>query len=356
MLLIYITLFVFVLIIAATEKNTIINNKYNNTAILFILYLFISISIYNVSLDSFPDLKRYYNHFHYYQGLPLQYIELRHEPLFSFLQWLTANSIGSFRLFLVLVWTIIFINLIKALKNIFLKPDVLFVFASYITFFIFFNYVLNVMRQGLAISFIILAISVLISKKNKKTSFYIPIILAPLFHITSLPLSVILLILRWFKVRFKTIFLLWLISIILFITHLNQKFLSNLPFEQLELYSSERFLEQYGLVNRMDFLLFSVFFAVLGYLIWKYSLNKKDTEYELLLKIYITFNIYFTLLGFIAYSDRLASYSWMLIPILIWKGVCETNNYRLKSLALLIIFIFTGLLTGGLIVILEPFI
>lgn len=347
MLLLYITTFSFIVFITAAKKDSFINNKYNTTAILALLFILISISIYNVDLESISDLRRYNSHFFYYQGVSLNNIELRNEPLFSLLQWLIANAAGSFRFFLVIVWTVIFTNFIKALKNLFPKSDVLFVFASFVTFFIFFNYVLNVMRQGLAISFLILAMSVLITKKNKST-FYISIIFAPLFHITSLPLSIILLVYKRFNIKLRTITIVWLLSIVLFLTNLNGRLFSFLPIDQLEVYSSEQVLTQYSSVNRIDFLTFSVFFALLGYLTWRYILNKQADVYKSILKFYLIFNTFFILLGFIAYSDRLAAYSWMLIPILIWKGISETENFRYKAVALLLSFIIIGIFTGSI--------
>src|SRR5690625_6997128 len=96
-------------------------------------------------------------------------LSIRNEPLFDIFQLLVAKTFGSFKLFVALVWIIIFINFYKTLKNIFDSSMLLFVFVSYLSFFIFFNYVVNVMRQGLAISFILLAISILVINKNKFT-------------------------------------------------------------------------------------------------------------------------------------------------------------------------------------------
>lgn len=355
MILLYIAVFTMAILIALAKQNTIINNKYNNTAILVILFILISISVYHVNIDSVVDLRRYSFHFSSYQGISLFDIEFRHEPLFSLLQWIVVNSIGSFKLFLVVVWFIIFMNFYKAVKNLFNKVDILFVFVTYFTFFIFFDYVLNAMRQGLAMSFLVLSLSILVTNSSKFT-FYISIILAPLFHITSLPFSIVLLLFKWFRPKLRTVFFFWLLSIILFVTNLNSRIFSTFSFEALEIYSSDRIIERYSAVNRIDFLVFGIFFAFVGFIVWKYVFNRENNEYKNILSLYLLFNMIFLFFGFIAYSDRLASYSWILIPIILWKSIYKTKNYRYKAIALLLGFLAVAILTGSMNIIIEPFV
>src|SRR5699024_3214728 len=133
----------------------------------------------------------------------------------------------------------------------------LFVFVSYITYFIFFSYVLNVMRQGLAISFLILSISLSIKNKGK-IKFYISLMTVPLLHSSALPLSLAILFLKWFNIKVRTILIIWFIAIVLFITNLNITIFSVLQLKQIETYTSIEALERYSAVNRLDFLLFSV--------------------------------------------------------------------------------------------------
>src|SRR5690625_2498855 len=165
MIFLYITAFLIVLLFSFGEKGTILNNKYSNNALLFLLFIIISISIYHVDLHSVPYLKNYLRRFDNLSVLNfhtlIDHIKITQEPMFDILQWLVAKSTGSFRLFVIIVWGIIFYNFYKAVRNLFDSNTVIFVMVSYFSFFIFFNYVLNVMRQGLAISFIFLSISLL---------------------------------------------------------------------------------------------------------------------------------------------------------------------------------------------------
>lgn len=351
MLPIYITIFVFVIIISAAKKNSILNNRYTNNAIVFLLFITITISIYNIDIHSVPDLKNYLRRFENLSYMNFDMLtsslSIKNEPLFDIFQWLVAKTFGSFKLFVALVWIIIFINFYKTLKNIFDSSMLLFVFVSYLSFFIFFNYVVNVMRQGLAISFILLAISILVINKNKFT-FYISILIAPLLHITALPLSIILITLRLFNIKF--VIITWALSILVFVTGINARIFSGLEFELMDIYTSSSLYARYSSINRIDFLAFSVFFAILFIF---FSRRLKSDAYNILLKIYLIFNIYFLLLGFIAFNDRLAAYSWMLIPILLWYAVPNTTNERYKTILLTTAFLASMMFTGSMSVILE---
>lgn len=353
MILIYITLFIIIVFVAAFKQNTIINNKYNNNALLVFLFLLFSISIYNVEIQATPDLSNYFNRFSRLDGLKLTDLNfnLGEEPLFDLLQWLIVNTTGSFNFFLVTAWLIIFLNITFSVKRMFPANYILFVLFSFSCYFIFFSYILNTMRQGLAISFIILAISLLITNRDKML-FYLSIVAAPLFHISALPISVVLLITRFFDVKLKYILTAWVGAIFLFVTNLNSLLFSRFNHTLMDSYTSEGVLSSYSSTNRLDFLLFSVFFGVLFLLASKFFFNHQNKEYSELIKYYLILNTYFLCLGFIGFSDRVASFSWMLIPILIWKVVPETTNARLKSLVIITSFLISSFLIGSMDIIL----
>lgn len=354
MLLIYITIVIWVFLIAFSRKNTVLNNKYTNNTVLIVLFAAVTISIYNIKIHSIPDLHNYAYWFSTFHNVSLKMsgIQFSEDPLFFFLQWCIAQFTDSISIFLIIIWGIIYFNIVSSLRKLFDSSDVLFVFFSYATFFIFFSYVLNTMRQGLAISFLIVALSAMIYKK-KNWTFILSIIIAPIIHITALPISLCLLLLRWFKIKLLPVFLLWVASILLFISGYNSALFKGVQSKLINTYTSDYALGRYsGLTNRVDFLLFSVFIALIAFVIWRYIL-KKDTEYEKLLIYYLLANSYFLCLGFIAFSDRIAAYSWFIIPILIWKAIPKTKNSRYKVVFVLASFLLTGILSGGFNVILK---
>jgi hypothetical protein len=97
--------------------------------------------------------------------------------------------------------------------------------------------------------------------------------------------------------------------------------------------------------NRMDFFIFTVFGIFAGLFLYKYLF--RDSKYEKLIKIYILFSSVFFLLGFIAYSDRIAAYSWFLLPIILWIPVFNQVKHRtMYSFLLLFSFVVVGFITG----------
>lgn len=110
-----------------------------------------------------------------------------------------GNMLGSYQWIFALTHIIIFLFILMAIlrdsKNYWLSIIVLFGSG-------FFNYSMNIMRQSIAIAIFLFSIQYLIRKENKKYIFFI--IIAMLFHKTSI-LYFILLLLRNVKLQWKKI-------------------------------------------------------------------------------------------------------------------------------------------------------
>ncbi|MGM0904266.1 MAG: EpsG family protein [Bacillota bacterium] len=338
-------------LITVAKPNSIINNRYTSYTILFCFILFTSYKIANLDMWATTDLHVYINQFYSYQDLSLidTFKISKSEPLFTIVQWSLAQVFESDKFFKLSIWLLFTFIFIKSLRNIFLPWQVLVVFFSYMTYFIFFSYILNTMRQGIAISLLMLAISLLIFQPNKKKLFVILIILAPLFHMTALPLSVALLLLKKFQIPTKLIVGIWIASIFLFLTGLNQTLFGSLNSIYLESYTADITFGNYGgASNKITFLLFSIIGLIVGWLLQKYLARNSDSSVALL-RVYLVFNSYFLLLGFIAFSDRIASYSWFLIPLMVWLPIFKSDKkHTLLILLALISFIVTGYIRGSL--------
>lgn len=225
----------------------------------------------------------------------------------------------------------------------------LLVFVSYTTFFVFFSYISLVLRQGLAMAFIFYAVACIINveeeARNKKI--FIPLLLASFTHWSAIPIAIIILIIKNKSIRIKHLVLLWALSSILFLSDLQSKIfkpIANL-LPPLESYSSQSTIDYYGSVNRIDFLVFSFIWVVIG--LYFYNKLNKEKSYGIVLKIYISLNIFFLLFGFIAFSDRLASYSWFFIPVIIWYPLFKQKKYTpVLMTGYLLIFTIIGMLTG----------
>ena len=350
MLLILIATTVWVLLISLSRPNTIINNKYTSYFTIFLLFVYVSILLVttdNISLDmkQYIDEFLLFDQFNIVQALGFS----SRESLFVIFQWLTAQISNDPRFFYFSIWLVFATLLIFSLRRMFKPWQLLVVFFVYLNFFLTFNYITNTVRQGLAISIILVAVTTLIKNNNNKLLFYTSIIVAPFLHNTSIVLSLALLIIRFRKFNLRTLLILWSLFSLLYITNLNSSLLSPLSsfVGDIESYTSSSIIESYGSgVNRLDFLIFSVFWII--YSCFLYSKTKNE-QYKTLIRIYIAFNIYFLAFGFIAYSDRIAAYSWFLIPLLVLYPLFKLPNRRLTVSVVIIAFIIVSISLGSLL-------
>ncbi|PFG15091.1 EpsG family protein [Bacillus sp. es.036] len=344
-MLIFFLIMLLSLTLLSAQPNSILNNKYNVYVILFCLILFITFKIGALEIDSTNDMPIYFQDFLNYHQLSLfealDYSDK--ERLFTIMQWTFSKISISPIFFKVASWLLFITLFLISLKKIFNPYQILAILIGYITNFIFFAYILNTMRQGLAISILFIALLILISGKKQDKTFYIAIICAPLVHVSALPLSLALFVLKIFDVKLRSLITIWIFSALLFLTHLNKVVLGVVGDIFISSYSDGSLLNVYtGGVNRLDFFVFSMVFLLWG--LWirrllKYKVN--FNMYNKLLKIYVMFNIYFLLLGFVTYSDRIAAFSWFLIPLLILLPLTTLKQYNplLTSLVLLILLL-----------------
>lgn len=353
MILIIITIIIWIFLIIITKQNTVINNKYNAYFITVCLFIYVSILLI-ISENNTSDMEIYVREFTKYSNHSLiETLDITNkEYLFTLFQWLTSKISTNPQFFFVSIWLFFGSILLFSLNKIFNARQLLIIFFSYLNYFIFFPYITNTVRQGFAIAILMYAVCILISNKKSKL-FYVSIFVAPFFHSSSIPLSVALLLLRNFNLNLNTLLVIWILSAITFVTDMNEllfgSFSKYIP--EIEAYTSASVLERYtGGVNRLDFLVFSLFWIVLSLIAWK-KLTKTSFEYATLIKIYLLFNIYFLLFGFIGFSDRIATYSWFLVPILIWYPVLKqtTQKYNLLILSILLVFIIYSFAGGSLL-------
>jgi hypothetical protein len=347
----FIGIIFWVFIIALTPPNSLTNNRYTSlfTTSLLLFYVLLVVSL----KEHFSiDMERYirdYELLHNYNLIDAMK-NFDREPFFLMFQWALSQLTTNTEAFYIAVGFSISIILIIALRKYFEPWQVVLIFFSYLNFFLFFPYITNTIRQGFAIAFILLALMILLSK-GRQFGFYFSIIIAPLFHFSSIPMSLILLVLSKFYIPLKYTLLIWFSAALLFVTGLNYSLFSPLEslIPQIDVYTDASTILNYGGgTNRIEFFIFSFLGLALSFLL-RNRLNNNNT-YNLLLNAYILFNSYFLLLGFIAFSDRLASYSWFLLPILFWYPILTIQkNRRLLIFFGLLAFILVSLITESLL-------
>jgi hypothetical protein len=331
----------------ASKSKSIFRTKGFSFALLFLM--FFAMAAVAILRPKTGDMRRYL------QGLDmsssLTWLEsvrdMGSEVGFVSYQWLLSKITTSEIVFIGLSLLIMWILLIFALKQVISTNDLPILLFGYISFFYFYNFSTNTVRQGFAAPLILIMIFYLGKSNYRKSIIYL--LIAVSFHMTAI-ISSVLLVIRRFDFSIRSLCIIYVISILLMVTGFNQELMSNLAFilggefeNKVIGYSSEAVLSSYGKVNRIDFLIFTSFWIVWGLWFRKYYL-KGDMFYEWLIKSYLVLGSIYVLFGFIGYSDRIAAYAWFLIPLLLFYPALKINTkYRklwLVTFMLISIFLF----------------
>lgn len=254
---------------------------------------------------------------------------VRWEPGFTTYQWVLSKIIPIDVVFIVLSMAIMWAILVFAFKeNISLK-DIPIIMFGYINLFCFYNLSSNIIRQGFAIVIVLVVIVYLGKEKYKGSLFFWGLAIS--FHITAV-IAFALYIVRKFRISMRTLLCCYWVSCILMLTGLNQKMITKIVLliggrvgQLVTRYTKESIIIGYGSVNRFDFLIFTSFWLLVGLWFLRYHL-KNDLFYEWILKTYSSFSSIYILFGFIGYSDRIAVYSWYLIPIVLFYPLINMKN------------------------------
>jgi hypothetical protein len=211
----------------------------------------------------------------------------------------------------------------------------LFCFAA----FSFFSYGVNGIRNGMACSLIILALSLVQGNTRDKIICVILCLLAIGCH-KSTVLPVICMLMALFIKNPRVMFIFWVGSILLSLAEGSQieSFFVSLGFDDRMdeyLHAEEETMEQFSSVGfRWDFLLYSCVPIVMGwYLIFRKRFYNRT--YLLLLGTYIFANAFWIMVIRASFSNRFAYLSWFLYPIVmsypllklpIWKRTQGRNT------------------------------
>lgn len=235
-------------------------------------------------------------------------IEFRHifelkifEPIFRMIAWLLLHIVGEYT-FVTIVLTInlliaIGIYLFYADKNLAIFALVFYTYSP-----IFMPMSTNIVRQMLVISLIFIIFRL-------KSYIKLWVLILPFIHSSSIIILPIILLHRF--IRLSVAIVLLGISILLFISGLNQKIFGGLSiFKQ---YTSQEFYQLSGFAgNRLDFLAFTLFIIFIGFILYRTTIISVR-----LMKYLLLTGTAFCLFGFQAFSDRIAIYNWCFLILLV---------------------------------------
>lgn len=326
-------------------KATIINNTVI-TRLFVIILMCVSLYVIIITDLNYTDRSQYTQHF--YQSMSMTFFDQLKQSNMETLYVIIVNIISYFVsspiIFYIILHIIFLIFIAKGIYKLQGISLLAYSFIIYLNVFYYYGYVLNGIRQGLAIAGIILVFSLLV--KGKKYKGLIISIVISLLHYSVIPFILLTYLVVFLnnKLKFKYLLLGYFIFSILYVFDLQTLFVGFIDSTYIETYTSPEVMERFEETNNINFLLFNTVFLSIFYIFYKNHF-KQDKIYILLFKLYIVFSMIFILFGYIAFSNRLAAYSWFLIPILL-SYYMVNNRLNILNGGILLATLIVGIITG----------
>lgn len=297
------------------KAHILISKQRNNVFVVFYAIIFVIIVGLRPISGVFGDTVNYARTYSEMQGSPLF---LENDILFTFLMWWCAQrmSVEYFFLIVEILYVIPMILACKRLMNKNYDIAILFCFAA----FSFFTYGVNGIRNGMACSLVMLALTYIRGNLIEKIICALLAIIAINIH-GSTALPVLCMLVAFLIKSPRVIFLFWGLSIFLSLIAggLISSLFTQLGFdERLSDYilteAEEGLFSRTGF--RWDFILYSSVPIVLGYYII-FERRVIDFTYHILLGTYVYSNSFWIMVIRANYSNRFAYLSWFLYPLVI---------------------------------------
>lgn len=205
-------------------------------------------------------------------------------------------------------------------------------------------------RQGLAVGFLLAAVALYSTGRGRWPVLAGLVAVASVFHWSALPLGLAVLVLRVRTPGLRWPLLAWVALAVGYVQGWNVVLLERLGLygAAVQTYSSDVAFDAYlgGAGARLDFLAVSAAILAAG-LLGRRWMADDDDRHARVLTAYIVFNCAFLLVGFVAFGDRIAAYSWFLAPWLLWLPLTRVKDAMLPALVVGAVVAF-GLVAGTL--------
>lgn len=332
-------------ILTATEID-FKKNRCSKISYLSIICFIILFCVFFGTRDSSvgPDTEIYKWQFQHINDLRLEW-DILYYYFTKLLFVITQNSKIFFTLISCFYLITLFIAIRIYAKSI--QANILLIFFSFVSLFFFKSLGINIIRQGVSLSFFLLGTAYFVKNKNLNKYVFIAFLLAVGFHLTSIIPVVLFLLITFFKnIKIKFYYLLYFLCLGLAAINIGiLNFKGYLGFlmvdERRNSYLSNKPDDLFVVGFKPQFVVFNTFFLILYiFFMKKYKL---DSNYEILLKYYILMSSVFFMMFQIPYSDRWGVMSWVMIPFLLAPAYKMSNRPRMAlgiCFILITIFIF----------------
>lgn len=324
------------------QNNKIVEAISKKLVLIFGVLAFILVGFRSIGVGT--DTGNYYQ----YTWLSEKTISFDSEFLFVLLTKGLKNIGATYQIFLIIVSALFFISLLKAYnlisKNY--RMHNIYLFFSFLSLIILSqNLAINIIRQGLSLSFLTLAYAYK-QEEHKKNS-WLFVILSVITHFTSLiPILIFIIVSNLKKVPLIYFVLLFILGIT--ISYLNFG-LMDIPILKDILASTDdkrlMYLQEeistYKVGFRPNFALFNTIFLIIS--LYLRRAYKNIYYYEELIKYFCVSSFVFFMAFQIPFSDRLGLFSWMSIPLLLIPAFKTRTKNSSARLGIIFFLIFTYL-------------
>lgn len=337
----YILFGTFILKLLISQKDRFIrNDKLILITFVIFLILFVGTRGYEIGTDT----SNYYNFYFiptttqvgsYFEVFSRLKSDFLFEVLMSF-----SFFHRDFTLFLLTVAIVMNISLyvfVRKFTDYGKNGSSLILFLTLASGFSFLAIEINILRNGLSICFILLAIYSILEKNRKKFILYA--IIAFMFHRTAIIPITLILVIKLFKnipIKYYLFFYVFgiLLSMIGFGFHAIP-FFASLGGEDLQKLSYAGGTE-YRIGFRLDFVAYNTFFLIL---FMKFTSGKSIRD-SFLIKYYILSSVMFFFNFYIPFSDRFGIYSWIIIPLLLYNTINESFPTKKVFISTIVVFAY----------------
>ena len=296
------------------------------------------------------DNHAYSLHFEYIRNLKFSEMLSSISPEFGYkiLNWLVGQVSSNYLVFSFTIFILFTTILYKSIKNIYPSFEKYFVLFMFILYPYSMAYIVSGKRQGIALVFMLLALSFF--NQDKKLKGTISMIMISLFHYGSLIVIPFITIFVLFKEKniFKLSILVFILSIFISFFGINELLLDNVsnyiildPRYAVYFESEGAFKTiNYEVGFRLKFVLFSSVPLIL-YLLFKDKIDEKEKKRVLnWLSVYLLLNSMYHFLSAIPFNDRFGTFSWFILPIVCYEVLRVINKQY--AVLLTVIFFFIG--------------
>jgi len=317
-----------------------------------VYFLLVAIFFFLVAMILQPlsgDTYRYSLKFDYLIGLSFAELINLSRPEFAYrlLNWLVGLVTSNFQVFIFTVFMLFITVFYKALKNIYPSFERYYIFLAVLLYPYVLSYIVSGKRQGIALVFMILAISFFM--QNKKLKGTLSMLMIPFFHYGSLLIFPFIAIFVLFKEKniFKIAMTIFLSSLLSSLSGLNQFLMDEIPkyitvgSQHIAYFESDG---EFAAINyrvgfRLDFALFSIFPLIL-YFLFKNNINTNDKARVLnWLSVYLLLNSIYNFLSILPFNDRFSAFSWFILPIVCYEILRAVNRQYAILFSALLLFI-----------------